>query len=53
MSIHTALSITLVFALCLQPLALVSDAAPKTILVKRGRVVELSLVSPIDSSRAE
>ena len=51
--IHAALSITLVFALCLQSLAQAIDTAPKPILLKRGRVVELSLVSPIDSSHAK
>ena len=52
-AIHGALSIILVFALTLQMQAQVGDPSPKTGLLKRGQVLELSLIAPLDSSRAE
>lgn len=51
--IHATLSIILVFALTLQLQAQVRDTSPKTVLLKRGQVLELSLVTPLDSSRAD
>jgi len=51
--IHAALSIILTIALTLQLEAQPAPATPRTVLLRRGQVLELSLLAPLDSSHAE